>query len=89
MAYIALVVALIRPCTRLQGNIPRGPQARGVYSHKPPNTSRWYITDLYPVAWADQSTDADNISYIPRKRHIFPGSRHIFPGNGHIFPGNG
>ena len=29
------------------GNIPRGPQARGVYSHKPPNTSRWYITDIH------------------------------------------
>ena len=29
------------------GNMPRGPysHARGVYSHKPPNTSRWYITD--------------------------------------------
>ena len=29
------------------GNIPRGPQARGAYSHKPPNTSRWYITDIH------------------------------------------
>ena len=29
------------------GNIPQGLQARGVYSHKPPNTSRWYITDIH------------------------------------------
>ena len=27
------------------GNIPRGPQAQGVYSHKLLNTSRWYSTD--------------------------------------------
>lgn len=28
------------------GDIPRGPQAQGVYPHKPPNTSRWYITHI-------------------------------------------
>ena len=32
------------------GNIPQEPQARGVYSHKPPNTSRWYITDIHRLA---------------------------------------
>ena len=52
------------------------------------------ISMFYPVEYvlylvADQSTDADNILYIPRKRHIFPGSRHMLPKNGHIFPGNG
>ena len=27
-------------------DIPRGPKARGVYHHKPPNTRRWYITHI-------------------------------------------
>ena len=29
------------------GNIPLGPAALVVYSHKPPSTSRWYITDIH------------------------------------------
>ena len=32
------------------GIIPSGPQARGVYSHKPPNTRRWVYTEVH-VIW--------------------------------------
>ena len=46
------------------GNTPRGLQARGVYSQKPPNTSRWYSNDIHQLAMVHMIYNMSNFDEV-------------------------